>query len=171
MAQEDRKIEGAVILGGRTYKAGDEDKLAAAMKGRSFDRLIAKGAVSGDWSAESSSPKGPRIPTGGAKLPAVSEADMRERFEKEVADAGYTGDAAKQIVEGRMRHLRAGGDGSQVVEEEGAEETELPKLADLADYLATLTTADEVKVLQARDERKGAVEHYEARLAELEAAP
>lgn len=48
-AADDRKIVGAVTLGGRTYKAGDEQKLHIAMQGRSFDRLLSKGVVSGTW--------------------------------------------------------------------------------------------------------------------------
>jgi hypothetical protein len=50
----DRAITGAVIQSGRIYKAGDEDALALAMKGRSMDHLIEKGAISGDWSAQGS---------------------------------------------------------------------------------------------------------------------
>lgn len=51
---------------------------------------------------------------------------------------------------------------------EPADESELPTLADLPDHLQTLTSADQVRALQATDERKGAVQHYDARLAELE---
>lgn len=49
-------------------------------------------------------------------------------------------------------------------EDEGED---LPKLADLPGHLAGLKTAEEVEALQKTDTRKGAVELYEARLAEL----
>jgi hypothetical protein len=44
-----RKIVGAVLQGGHFYKAGDEDALATAMKGRSMEHLVEKGVITGDW--------------------------------------------------------------------------------------------------------------------------
>lgn len=51
--------------------------------------------------------------------------------------------------------------------EAGDEDAPLPKIADLADHLETLTTAKAVKALQKKDERVGAQKLYEARLEEL----
>lgn len=54
-------------------------------------------------------------------------------------------------------------------DDDGDEETvELPTLAKLERHLSKLETADEVRALQAQDDRAGAVPMYEARLAELE---
>lgn len=44
----------------------------------------------------------------------------------------------------------------------------LPKIADLAAHLETVTSADEVRAMQATDARKTAQPLYDARLAELE---
>lgn len=54
-------------------------------------------------------------------------------------------------------------------EDDEDEEEELPTLADLGGHLAKMKTVEEVEALQARDERKGAVSLYEARLEELKA--
>jgi hypothetical protein len=43
------KIEGAIIQSGRTYKAGDEDALAAVLSPENVQRLVRKGALSGNW--------------------------------------------------------------------------------------------------------------------------
>jgi hypothetical protein len=52
----DKTIHGAVIQGGKIYRPGDEDALAEAMAGKSFDRLLSKGVISGDWSGSDSEP-------------------------------------------------------------------------------------------------------------------
>lgn len=62
--------------------------------------------------------------------------------------------------------LKGGGPRKAAVAEVADEE--LPTIADLPDYLAELETKGEVKAMQRRDERAGAVRHYEARLAELD---
>jgi len=49
-----------------------------------------------------------------------------------------------------------------------AESVELPTLDKLERKLKRITDSDEVKAMQAADDRKGAQELYEARLAELE---
>jgi hypothetical protein len=46
-------------------------------------------------------------------------------------------------------------------------DVELPRLDDLEKHLAKFKTADQVRALQARDERVGATRMYEARIAEL----
>ena len=43
----------------------------------------------------------------------------------------------------------------------------LPKVGDMSDFLAQFDSADDVKALQARDSRKTAQVHYDARLLEL----
>ena len=43
----------------------------------------------------------------------------------------------------------------------------LPKVGDMSDFLAQFDSADDVKALQARDSRKTAQAHYDARLLEL----
>ena len=52
---------------------------------------------------------------------------------------------------------------------EPVEETELPNVSDLQEHLASITSIDEVKALQAQDDRKTAQPLYDARIAELEA--
>ena len=47
----------------------------------------------------------------------------------------------------------------------------LPNVGDLAAVLAEFDDASEIKTLQARDSRKTAVVHYDARLAELSGVP
>jgi prepilin-type processing-associated H-X9-DG protein len=49
----------------------------------------------------------------------------------------------------------------------GEEEVEIPKIAELDDHLASLTTVAQVKALQKRDDRVTAQPKYEARIAEL----
>lgn len=44
-------------------------------------------------------------------LPSSSDKTLLAQFMKDAADAGYPKKAAKSIAEGRLRHLRAGGDG------------------------------------------------------------
>lgn len=46
---------------------------------------------------------------------------------------------------------------------------DLPPVSKLEDHLASLTSVDEVRALQNRDERKTALPLYEARIAELNA--
>ena len=46
----------------------------------------------------------------------------------------------------------------------------LPPLSGMAEHLAGIETADEVKALRKTDKRKGAKQHYASRLAEIAAA-
>lgn len=46
---------------------------------------------------------------------------------------------------------------------------ELPSIKNLPDHLAGIESADDVRALKARDERKSAAVIYDARIAELEA--
>lgn len=52
--------------------------------------------------------------------------------------------------------------------DEPAGAPELPVLTKLPRALKKLKSAEEVRAMQAKDDRAGAVEHYDARLAELE---
>jgi hypothetical protein len=47
------------------------------------------------------------------------------------------------------------------------DDEELPTLADMPQYLASINNVDQVKALQAKDDRKGAQDLYDARIAEL----
>jgi hypothetical protein len=47
----------------------------------------------------------------------------------------------------------------------------LPNVGDLAAFLAQFDDDSDIKTLKARDSRKTAVAHYDARLAELSGAP
>ncbi len=61
MAQSDRMIVGAIITGGKIFKAGDEVAFAKRMKGRDLTALVEKGQLSGDWTApaaKADTPKG-----------------------------------------------------------------------------------------------------------------
>lgn len=51
---------------------------------------------------------------------------------------------------------------------DGEPAAELPKVADLESHLAEITSADDVRAMQARDTRATAQEHYENRLLQLE---
>lgn len=114
MANE-RKIHGAVSIGNRTYVAGQEQELAAAMKKANVtaDQVLAVDpkVLSGAWGQS--------------------------------ASAAGSGD-------------------------EGGED-KLPTLEQLPAALQKLTSVDEVIAMAEHDDRKGAVELYEARIAELEA--
>lgn len=113
MANE-RKINGAVSIGNRTYVAGQEKELAAAMQKEkvSADSILTVDpkVLSGDWGQ-------------GTKSPADDD----------------SGD-------------------------------DLPTVAELPDHLQTLTTVEEVEAMQARDTRRTAQPHYEARIDELRGA-
>lgn len=60
---------------------------------------------------------------------------------------------------------------AEVVDADSAEvdvaTVKLPKIGDLGDFLAQFSAVEEVAALQARDARKTAQSHYEARLSEL----
>lgn len=60
---------------------------------------------------------------------------------------------------------------AEVVDADSAEvdvaTVKLPKIGDLGDFLAQFSSVEEVAALQARDARKTAQSHYEARLSEL----
>jgi hypothetical protein len=58
--------------------------------------------------------------------------------------------------------------GAGILEGDWSNAGELPSVRDLPDHLAGLETVEEVRALQARDERKSAAAHYDARIAEIE---
>jgi hypothetical protein len=68
-----------------------------------------------------------------------------------------------QVLAGKL-----GGAGTSSQSAENVE-VEIPTLAVLPDVLAAMGTVEQVKALQAQDERKGAQKLYEDRIAELEA--
>lgn len=113
MANE-RKINGAVSIGSRTYVAGQEKELAAAMAKEKVtaDSILAVDpkVLSGDWGQTA------------AAVPAAED----------------------------------GGD-------------KLPTLDELPAALASIDSVEAVYAMAERDDRKGAVELYEKRIAELEA--
>lgn len=49
-SQHPRAIVGAIISGGRIYRAGDEADFATRMAGRDCGALVARGQLRGDWS-------------------------------------------------------------------------------------------------------------------------
>lgn len=49
MPKDNRKIHSAVRHGGKPYKDGMEDELAAVMGEDQLQRLAEKGAISGNW--------------------------------------------------------------------------------------------------------------------------
>jgi hypothetical protein len=54
-----------------------------------------------------------------------------------------------------------------ILEGDWSDAGELPRVRDLEEHLGTLETAEEVRSLQGRDDRKSAAPLYEARLAEI----
>jgi len=58
-----RRITGAIIQGGRIYKAGDEDALASVLSSENIQRLIDKGGeLSGDWAVQPAKEEAPAEP-------------------------------------------------------------------------------------------------------------
>lgn len=78
MAQK-RRIDGAIIQGGRMYRAGDEDAFAKVVTDEGRKRLAGSGALSGDWagsaaSEEAAPASAPAQETEQAQEPAATEA-------------------------------------------------------------------------------------------------
>lgn len=49
MAKDNRTIHSGVRVGSETFVDGQEDELAAALSPRDGERLLASGAIDGDW--------------------------------------------------------------------------------------------------------------------------
>lgn len=49
MAKDNRKIHNGVRHNGTTYTDGMEDELAEAVSSEQLERLVEKGAISGNW--------------------------------------------------------------------------------------------------------------------------
>jgi hypothetical protein len=58
----DRTIIGAILTRGRIYKAGDEDLLAPLLPKADIERLVEKGALTGDWGQRAAAPAADPIP-------------------------------------------------------------------------------------------------------------
>lgn len=67
-----RRIVGAVISGGKVYRAGDEAALAKRMQGRSFAQLLASGTIAGAWPAPAAAPSS----TSPVQLEEMVKADL-----------------------------------------------------------------------------------------------
>lgn len=83
MTQEsqDRKIVGAIVQNGRTYKAGDEDALVKVVPPNDIARLVKAGQLSGDWGTEPEVASEPKDAEAEAKEPEADEEIDSEHME------------------------------------------------------------------------------------------
>lgn len=109
---------------------------------------------------EEAAPKKPKRKA--KKAPAEAEAAPAEPVAEEAPEA--PADETPEPVEAAEEPVAE----EAAAEEPVTETFELPKVSDLADFLAGVDDADRVRAMQAQDARKTAQAHYEARLQELE---
>lgn len=101
------RIAGAVLKGGRMYRAGEEDTLAGQLSQPELDRLKSKGVITGDWESKKEQKVVEQVSTSfnAATEPprkAVREGDeMPPDYEAKHLGAGYftlTAPDGKQVT-------------------------------------------------------------------------
>jgi hypothetical protein len=90
MAKDNRKIHSGVRHKGTTYTDGMEDELAAAVSGKQLERLIERGAISGNW--QSSAAEVEEVET----EDELTDDDSEEEVEEETEEAPAKQTAAKK---------------------------------------------------------------------------
>lgn len=132
--------------------------------GRAIVAYVDGKAVDSEGKVIEGAPKPPKD-TPREKQPGSTMATPEERMGHAIAQAIINPQA---VVARQVAAERDAGRADTTGETSTDEEEGLPTVADLPDHLAGITSAAEVRRLQANDERTTAQKHYDARLAELE---
>lgn len=148
---EGKEIEGAPKAPKDTDPSEQPGALGAPTAEERMGRAIAQAIVD---------PKG----TLATKKPATAKSDKADASDDERQQPDKT--ASQRAGEAAVNES-ANGESASTAAAKSAGSEELPKMADLRDRLAGLTTAEDVRAMQKRDDRKKAAPMYKARLAEL----
>lgn len=174
---KERKIHRAVRVGRTVYGPGREDELLEVLPKEDVERLSDNGTLGGDWSGA----KGKRGPAQPRHL--VGQAGQIDAGFQSLADAlratiggggsaGSTDTPASGAQSEKPAEKPAGGttEPPRAGEVRAPFDPETYSLNDLPKELAKLDDPAQVGALRSLDTRKGAVEHYNQRLDQLNQA-
>lgn len=145
--EQEKRINGSVRVGGRVFRAGEEDALAQVLRKRDAERLVRTGTLQGEgWESAAKGEKAVPAPGGTARRGQQRRANALAQAVKEAGQEGEEQEAQPQVPAAQEAPRNAAR-GNAVAREEGeepatasaTEEKDLPEFDNAGDLAGPYT--------------------------------